>query len=193
MPENMDFFACWAVVMDNRHAVSTSRRNPVLYQAEKMRKKAGSTRKKKPAESTHTLDTGHLHQTIAYHIRRAQLQLWRDFKENVNTGIMVRGQYTVMSMIDANPGITQVDLSRMLDIDKAALVSLVFRLEKSGWLAKKPAEEDRRRHTLFLTKSGRNKLNKLNESMTAEEDAIRSKFTKAEVSTLIQLLRRIYE
>jgi DNA-binding MarR family transcriptional regulator len=158
-----------------------------------MTKRAASTRKKKRADKPYTLDTGHLHQTIAHHIRRAQLQLWRDFKENANTGIMVRGQYTVMSMIDANPGITQVELSRMLDIDRAALVSLVFRLEESGWLTKKPAKEDRRRHTLFLTKSGRNKLKKLNESMADQGKAIRSKFTRAEITTLLELLRRIYE
>ena len=158
-----------------------------------MKKKAGSTRIKKLADRQHTLDTGHVHQTIAHHIRRAQLQLGRDFKENVNIGSLVRGQYTVMSMIDSNPGITQVDLSRLLDIDKAALVSLVFRLEKSGWLSKKPAEEDRRRHTLFLNKSGQNKLKKLNESMADQGKAIRSKFTKAEITTLIELLHRIYE
>jgi DNA-binding MarR family transcriptional regulator len=158
-----------------------------------MKMKSGSNRKKKLAAKPHTLDTGHLHQTIAYHIRRAQLQLAREFKESVNSGSVVRGQYTVLSMIDANPGITQIDLSRMLDIDKAALVSLVFGLEKSGWISKKQAEEDRRRHTLFLTKSGEKMLQTLNEDMTAREDAIRSKFSAAEVKTLIKLLRRIYE
>ena len=158
-----------------------------------MRKKTKSTVRAVHTEQPITLETGHIHQTIAYHIRRAQLQLWRDFKENVNSGTLIRGQYTVMSMIDANPGITQIDLSRELDIDKASLVPLIYRLEKSGWITKIPAVEDRRRHTLFLTKEGQKNLNKLNENMEIHEKEIRSKFTSNEVKTLIKFLRRIYD
>lgn len=159
----------------------------------RLRKKSKSAGKTERADKSITLETGHLHQTIAYHIRRAQLQLWRDFKENVNSGTLIRGQYTVMSMINANPGITQIDLSRELDIDKASLVPLIYRLEKAGWITKIPAEEDRRRHTLFLTKEGQKNLNILNENMEVHEKEIRSKFTNPEVKTLIKLLRRIYD
>jgi len=158
-----------------------------------MKKKTKSAGKIEQSVKPIKLDTGHLHQTMAYHIRRAQLQLWRDFKENVNSGTLIRGQYTVMSMIDANPGITQIDLSRELDIDKASLVTLIYRLEKTGWITKTPAKEDRRRHALSLTKEGQKNLNKLNENMELHEKEMRSKFTTTEVETLIKLLQRIYE
>jgi len=158
-----------------------------------MSKKKGTARARTPEGKVHHLDTGNLHQTVAYHIRRAQLQLWRDFKKNINTGKLVRGQFTVMNMINRNPGITQKELSAILDIDKATLVALIYKLENAGWITKQQAQEDRRRHTLVTTAKGQQKLETMTEHLSVHEKKIRSKFSNAEFNTLIKLLRRIYE
>lgn len=103
------------------------------------------------------------------------------------------GQIGMLSAIESNPGISQIEVSRLLDLDKASVVSLINRLEKSGWAVRQRSDEDRRRHELYLTPEGKNTLKMLRRDLMAHEDRFRQRFTKAEYNQFIEFLQRIYQ
>jgi len=129
---------------------------------------------------------------LGHHLRRAHLCMWRDFNENVGHGGLRPGQFGVMSTIEQRPGISQIELSRILDLDKASIVALIYRLESLGWAEKKQAKEDRRKHQLYLTAQGKKQLKILHKDMYKHEAKFHQRFSEAEYNKLIKLLQRIY-
>lgn len=65
-----------------------------------------------------------------------------------------RGQGRVMAMLKMRPGISQKDLSYLLDIRPQSLGELLAKLERSGYIERAPSEEDRRVMDIRLTEEG---------------------------------------
>ncbi len=129
---------------------------------------------------------------LGHYLRRAHLAISRKFNENVGRGGLRPGQFGLLSAIDHNPGISQIAASRLLDLDKAAIVALTLKMEKDGWLIRKQDPEDRRRHQLFTTSEGRRALKTLREGLQVHEDKYRERFTAKEYTQFIDFLQRIY-
>lgn len=129
---------------------------------------------------------------LGHHVRRAHLSLWRQFNEHVAHGGLRPGQLGVLAAVERQPGISQTDLSRELDLDKTTIVSLVLLLEKEGWIRRARAASDRRRHELTITMKGKSKLRKLQPALDRHEANLRKLFSQKEYSQLVELLQRIY-
>jgi DNA-binding MarR family transcriptional regulator len=138
------------------------------------------------------VNVGILPQLLGYNLRRAQIALWRDFTRTVGEGEVRPGLFSLMMLVEANPGIAQVDLAHQLDIDKATIVSLVDRLESQGWVRRQRSTEDRRRQGIFPTEPGRKGLRLLRKEMLAHEERFTRLFTHAELRQLITMLQRIH-
>ncbi|MGH1472276.1 MAG: MarR family winged helix-turn-helix transcriptional regulator [Cellvibrionaceae bacterium] len=130
---------------------------------------------------------------LGYHLRRAHLTIWRQFNDSVGHGGLRPGQFGLLSTVENNPGISQIDASRLLDFDKATIVALTLRLEKEGYVTRKQAEEDRRRHELYITPEGKKTLKILRADLETLESGFRDKFSSAEYKQLISLLERVYQ
>ena len=66
---------------------------------------------------------------LGYLIRRAQIWIFQDFIRTLATVNIRPAQYSVLTVIDANPGLTQMSLSKALGIERARLVHLLDGLE----------------------------------------------------------------
>ena len=64
---------------------------------------------------------------------------------------LTRSQWWVMTHLYFNEGISQTELSSILDIERATLGRLLDRLEAKGWLERRPHPNDRRVKRVFLT------------------------------------------
>ncbi len=146
----------------------------------------------KPTKKNSSLLESDLSHLLGHHLRRAHLAIWRDFNDNVGHGGLRPGQFGVLSTIDQHPGISQIEISRILDLDKASIVGLIYRLEDLEWIEKRQAKEDRRRHELYLTTTGKRELKSLRKDMQKHEEKFKKRFKKAEYEQLIQLLHRVY-
>ncbi len=133
-----------------------------------------------------------LRHMLGHHVRRAHLSIWREFNEKVGHGGLRPGQFGMLSSVETNPGISQIEVSRLLDLDKATIVSLTLRLEKEGWITRKQAKEDRRRHELYITPKGRKKVKTLREELEVLETQFSKRFKKSEYNQFIEFLQRIY-
>lgn len=128
---------------------------------------------------------------LQHSVRRAQLHLWRDFASEVGQGELRPGQFSTLALIVANPGISQIELSRELDIDKATIVSLIDLLEREGLAERHQSADDRRRHCLHATDKGRETLTQMREAVFRQEEKYRALFTPDELRALIGMLNRL--
>lgn len=129
---------------------------------------------------------------LGYNLRRAQLEMWRDFSQSVGDGEIRPGLYSLILLVGANPGIAQIELANYLAVDKASIVALIDRLEDSGWVLRKRAADDRRRHGIFLTPAGTKKLAQLKREVSAHDKRFTDRFTPDEYKQLLEFLQRLW-
>jgi DNA-binding MarR family transcriptional regulator len=139
------------------------------------------------------LDLDCLPSLIGFNIRRAQIALWRDFNRQFADGDVRPGVFSAVLLANANPGIAQIDIANQLGIDKASVVSLIDRLEHSGWVERRRSSEDRRRQGIFLTPAGKRACRSLKKEMIEHERKFVSRYSEQELRVLISLLRRLHD
>ncbi|WP_219211831.1 MarR family winged helix-turn-helix transcriptional regulator [Paenibacillus sp. S150] len=66
-----------------------------------------------------------------------------------------RGQGRILAFLRMKDGISTKDLSYMLDIRVSSLNELLAKLEKAGYITRKPSETDKRIILIYLTPKGR--------------------------------------
>ena len=64
---------------------------------------------------------------------------------------LTRSQWLVINRLHRKPGATQSELAEMLEVEKATAGRMVDRMEKKGWVVRRPDAADRRVNRLFLT------------------------------------------
>src|SRR4051794_21532026 len=64
---------------------------------------------------------------------------------------LTRSQWLVINRLHRRPGATQSELADMLEVEKATAGRMVDRMEKKGWIVRRPDAADRRVNRLHLT------------------------------------------
>src|SRR5215470_18771466 len=64
---------------------------------------------------------------------------------------LTRSQWLVINRLYRRPGATQSELAEMLEVEKATAGRMVDRMEKKGWVMRRPDAADRRVKRLHLT------------------------------------------
>ncbi len=137
------------------------------------------------------ISLGLLPSLLGYALRRAQVAVFQNFTEVVGASELTPGQFGVLVVIDANPGLSQTQLGNALGIDRSTVVAVIDRLEGRGLVARQPAPNDRRSHALHLSDSGKTTLRRLTERVRAHERQIARHLSAEEQARLIELLRRV--
>lgn len=137
------------------------------------------------------ISVGILPNLLGYNVRRAHIALWRDFNRTIGTSLVRPGLFSLMVLVDENPGIAQIDVATQLAVEKATIVGLIRRLLREGWIERRVSGGDRRRQDLFLTARGRQNLTTLRREMLEHEARFTSLFTRQELSQFFAYLRRI--
>jgi len=90
-------------------------------------------------------------------------------------------------------GLTQVELSRMLLVNRANITSLIDRMEKAGLVIRTDVPGDRRCHIVKLTGKGRKRIDEIEDSYIAEVKKLMRVLKTKELKTLIRSLEKIRE
>ena len=91
---------------------------------------------------------------VGYSVRRFQMWIFQDFIKTLAAVNIRPAQYSVMTVIGANPGMTQMAVAKRLGIERARLVHLLDSLEVRNLVKRIPSRTDRRSHALHLTPGG---------------------------------------
>jgi len=134
---------------------------------------------------------GFLPDLIGYHLRRAQLAVFQDFTAAMDGAEITPGQFGVLALIDANPGLSQTRLGEILGIDRSTVVGVIDKLETQGLVERASHPKDRRAHALRLSPSGGRRFRALARRVHRHETRIARHLSTAERELLITLLQRI--
>jgi DNA-binding MarR family transcriptional regulator len=96
-------------------------------------------------------------------LRRAWYGLNQAFRRSISHAGATPDQFTVLrTLSEGDPvGLTQSELTRKMSSDPNTVASLLERIEKSGWIERKPHETDRRANRILLLPAGGEKLDEL--------------------------------
>ena len=145
-----------------------------------------------PALAGDAVDTRYLQSLLGYNARRAALSIIGVFLERLAVYGLKPVDFSVMSVIHHNPGVTSRQLCASLSILPPNLVGLIQSLESRGLIERKPHPTDGRAVGLHPTDKGVSLM--LQAEVTAYELEIdaSSKLTTHQRQTLVQLLQKIY-
>jgi len=146
------------------------------------------TTRRRPAIDMQPLDG-----LLGFHLRLAMMEVRLSFLLNVDKGSVHPGLASLLQLVAANPGASQVELARAMHIDKASLVALLDKAEAAGWLKRVRSKEDRRRHELVLKPAGQAKAIALRKQTVRHEKKYLDRFSAVELEQLVSYLRRIYD
>jgi DNA-binding MarR family transcriptional regulator len=107
------------------------------------------------------LALGDLAQSLGYRIRRAQLWVFKEVSRRLASSDISPAQFSVLNVIDGNPGVNQLAIAQVLSIERAGLGRMVDNLERRGLVARAPSSINRRYYVLYLTKEGKALLGRL--------------------------------
>lgn len=88
-----------------------------------------------------------------YLMRRASMAVLSDINARLARFSIRHVDFSVLQIIQANPGTNQSEVGRVLEIKRANMVPLIARLEKQGLVSRKPL--DGRTQAMRLTARGR--------------------------------------
>lgn len=136
-------------------------------------------------------DPGLLPELVGYHVRRAQLSIFADFARSMTGFDLTPGQFGVLALLSANPGLTQSGLGRAIGIERSSVVAVIDRLEKRDLVVRGKADGDRRANALSLSAEGVRLFREASRRVRAHERRIVRGLTPAETRTLIGLLKKL--
>ena len=145
-----------------------------------------------PAPSIDHINTDYLESLVGYNARRAALAVIEMFLQRMAVYELRPVEFSVLSLIAHNPGITSRQLCSALGILPPNLVGMINTFEKRGLIAKRPHPSDGRATGLHPTPPGDALLQKAEKTAHDLEDEATSGLSSAERKTLIRLLKKVY-
>ena len=153
---------------------------------------------KKPLGSVPTVtavdqvNTSFLETLLGYNARRAALTIIEVFLERMTKFGLRPVDFSVMSVIEHNPGVTSRQLCAALNLLPPNLVGLIQSLEARGLIHRRPHPTDGRAMGLHPTPEGSALMQQAEQAATDLEIECSSRLTADQRKTLLDLLQKIY-
>ena len=125
---------------------------------------------------------------LGYRIRRAQLWVFKDVNRLLAPFDVSPAQFSVMCVIDANPGINQLAIAQLLSIERAGLGRLVDNLESRGLVRRSASAINRRYYVLHLTDAGVVLLGQLSPAVAESDKILVAKIGSRACKELLRVL-----
>ncbi len=148
-----------------------------------------SVRAKKPPPPA--LERGVLEELLGYHLRRSQVSVFQDFARAMDGMALTPGQFGVLALIQANPGLSQSALGQAMGVDRSTVVAVIDKLEGRGLVQRTAAANDRRSNALRLSAEGLKRFAAALKRIYSHEKQITKRLSAAERTQLLSLLRRV--
>jgi DNA-binding MarR family transcriptional regulator len=145
-----------------------------------------------PAAANSDVDTAYLETLLGYNARRAALSVIAVFLQRMEPYGLRPVDFSVLSLIAHNPGVTSRQICAALDILPPNLVGMVKSLQKRGLIERRPHPTDRRAQGLHLSVTGKRQYRDAERTASKLEREVASGLTATELDTLNGLLRKVY-
>jgi DNA-binding MarR family transcriptional regulator len=138
------------------------------------------------------IQLGELAGLLGYSLKRAQLKIFEDFLRCVAPLQLTPAQFSVLLLLDRNPGRNQTEIANTLGILRPNFVAMLDGLEGRDLCARMRSTNDRRSHILVLTEKGRAVLARAKKLVAAKHEArLNELLGPANRATLLGMLDKI--
>ena len=157
-----------------------------------MKRSSAAVKRKAPGEAGgRPIDFDELPTYVGYQVRRTQAKIFAEFEATLGDFDFTPGSFGVLTLIRANPGITQVALAAAFGVDKSTMSPVIYRLEKRGLVRREVLASDRRCHALFFEPSAETVFVAAREKFRALEAGVAARLSKPEQRELARLLGKL--
>ena len=139
------------------------------------------------------VDASYLQSLLGFNARMAALKVIGLFMQRMADAGLRVVDFSVLSLIHHNPGITSRQLCDALNLLPPNLVGKIGALEKRGLLLRQPHPQDGRALGLHLTPAGRQLMAQAEVAALELERQVASALTPAEHRSLLRLLQKVYQ
>ncbi|MEN9712396.1 MAG: hypothetical protein RLY90_657 [Pseudomonadota bacterium] len=139
------------------------------------------------------LDTAYLETLLGYNARRAALTIIARFMERMAPFDLRPVDFSVLSLIRHNPGVTSRQLCNELNILPPNMVVFLKTFEKRQLIQRKPHPTDGRATGLSLTAEGETLMQAAEACAMQSDLSVVERLSAAEQKTLTRLLKKIYQ
>lgn len=146
-----------------------------------------------PTPFVDKVNTRYLETLVGYNARRAALVIIEEFMKRMAVYDLRTVDFSVLSLITHNPGITSKQLCNTLGIQAPNLVSMVNALEQRELIKRLPHPNDGRAMGLHLTELGAKTVRRAEKTAAELEQDVTAKLSPQERKTLMALLKKIYK
>ncbi len=143
---------------------------------------------KTAAEPPPEVNQGVLPKLLGHMLRQSSLLVYQAFQAAVNDETVRPPQFSILEIINCNPGVRPSDVAASIGVSRANLVPLLAELVKAGFITRASDRSDGRAQALHLTPAGDAQLNRLRDVITALEDRLAAFLGPDGRETLLQLL-----
>ena len=128
---------------------------------------------------------------VGYHLRRAQTVVLDDVGRRMGTLGLNPRDFTVMSVIAANPGINASRIAQSLPMKTSNLSVLLVKLKRRGLVRRADGEEFSRVQSLHLTREGVELLEEARRQHREHLSFLERILGRAQLAQLIRALRKL--
>lgn len=139
------------------------------------------------------VNTRYLETLLGYNARRAALTIIEVFLQRMAVYGLRPVDFSVLSLVTHNPGITSRQLCAALGILAPNLVGMVNALEKRDLIVRQPHPLDGRAMGLHLTSAGLALMRSAEKTAAQLEMDSTTRLSDTERKTLLQLLKKVYK
>src|ERR1700742_1473841 len=138
------------------------------------------------------IELGELSEMLGYALKRAQLKIFEDFLRCVAPLQLTPAQFSVLLLLERNPGRNQTEIANTLGILRPNFVAMLDNLESRDLCSRMRSANDRRSHVLMLTDKGRAVLARAKKLVASKHEArLNALLGPANRAALLAMLTRI--
>ena len=158
-----------------------------------MKRSSAAVKRKAPGEAgARPIDFDELPTYVGYQVRRTQARIFAELESALGDLDFTPGSFGVLTLIRANPGITQVALAAAFGVDKSTMSPVIVRLEKRGLVRREVLASDRRCHALFFDASAEAAFLAARAKFRALESGVAARLSRPEQRELARLLAKLH-
>jgi DNA-binding MarR family transcriptional regulator len=139
------------------------------------------------------VNSRYLETLVGYNARRAALVIIGEFLPRMAPYDLRPVDFSMLSLVVHNPGITSRQLCDALDMQAPNLVGMVSTMEKRGLISRRPHPNDGRAMGLHTTEAGLALMRAAEKTAAELEHDMTARLSAQERKTLIQLLQKVYK
>jgi DNA-binding MarR family transcriptional regulator len=131
--------------------------------------------------------------TLAFLLSQVGIHASRQFAERIAEVDLNPPLFRVLNLVDAAEGQSQQAIGQAIEVPASRMVALVDELEQRGLVERRPDPGDRRVRALYLTKKGRQSLNRGRKIAKKHEEDLTRGLGEADRKRLLDLLQKMVD